>query len=90
MTRARRALRPGSVPLLTTAPRNAPHVNTCPLTANAPPSSPPPPNTPISGSTNESVNWLTSAVKAVPMTTATARSTMPPRGPGTPPSTSGP
>src|SRR4051812_15632149 len=44
-----------------------------------PPKSPPPPIRPISGVRNESPNDVTTAVNAVPTTTATARSTTLPR-----------
>src|SRR5687767_13337998 len=58
---------------------NAPQANTCWSTSKAPPSSPPPPARPISGVRNDSANWSTTAVKAAPMTTATASSTTLPR-----------
>ena len=58
---------------------NAPQVKCCPLITTSPPFSPPPPIRPISGSRNDVVNAATSAVNAVPMTTATARSTTLPR-----------
>jgi hypothetical protein len=59
--------------------RNAPQVNSWPSTVAVPPLTPPPARSPISGWRNDVVNAVTSAVKAVPMTTATARSTMLPR-----------
>ena len=62
-----------------TALMNAAQSNTWPFTVKVPPLMPPPPISPINGSRNDSVNAVTSAVKAMPMTTATARSTMLPR-----------
>src|SRR3954451_22505347 len=56
-----------------------PQVNFCPFTSQTPPSSPPPPISAISGVRNELVKDATSAVNAVPMTTATANSTTLPR-----------
>src|SRR3954471_3844322 len=46
---------------------------------SSPPSSPPPPTSPISGFRKEALKLLTTAVNAVPTTTATARSTTLPR-----------
>src|SRR3954452_16683412 len=62
-----------------TALMNAPHVKCCSLITNSPPFVPPPPISAIRGFRNDSVNDVTSAVKAVPMTTATARSMTLPR-----------
>src|SRR3712207_8265032 len=59
--------------------RNAPQRKCCPSTTHSPPFSPPPPTSPISGSRNDVVNEVTTAVKAAPMTTATASSTTFPR-----------
>src|SRR6266498_1977313 len=62
-----------------TALMNAPQSNTWPLIVNVPPACLPPPTTFTSGSMNDLPNWATTAVNAVPIATATARSTTLPR-----------